>query len=810
MTSGFTDNQDESAMNMNDGASSDSEPGADEDYFMAAELNDDQVEESQREDDVNDKDGHQIGAHGQGVDNFVSEMISPRRYLIWPYISHCSPSQPNFDNPTKFTSDIPFSLDTVGEVIDGTQGKDKESGMLTEMEVGSTSLMEVLNNLEYRRRILKDYQTFLTTFTDDQGHSVYHARIKAMCAANQESLPVSFEHLQSANAFLAKLLTHCPSPVLSIFDEATMSLVLSIYEEYDQIKPSIHVRITDYPADDRLRDLRHQHLNSLVRVSGVVTRRSGVFPQLQLVKFDCKRCENLMGPFEQDFNEEIKISACSACGSSGPFTVNSSYTIYRNYQTITLQEKPGSVAAGRLPRHKSVILLWDLIDSVRPGELIEVTGVYRNNFSYQLNSKNGFPVFSTLIEANFVRGGTTNLFSWRIDSLSASSEFQQNLFVKEDVVSEEDERAIRKLSEDPLIATRIIRSIAPSIFGHHDMKTAITLALFGGQAKNVQGKHIIRGDINVLLLGDPGTAKSQFLKYVEKIASRAVFTTGQGASAVGLTASVHKDPVTREWTLEGGALVLADRGVCCIDEFDKMNDADRTSIHEAMEQQSISISKAGIVTSLQARCAVIAAANPIRGRYNSSLPFSQNVNLSEPILSRFDILCVVRDLVDPVADEQLARFVVGSHVRSTTAEGSSGRLADQLQSATVPIEPLEQDILRKYIFYAKSRVRPELSQMDIDKIAQLYAELRRESQASGSVPITVRHIESLVRISEAHARMHLRSNVRGEDIDLAIRVILESFISSQKYSVMNHLRKVPLCNHQLGFPSLHQLPERRC
>lgn len=223
---------------------------------------------------------------------------------------------------------------------------------------------------------------------------------------------------------------------------------------------------------------------------------------------------------------------------------------------------------------------------------------------------------------------------------------------------------IRAMGKDDRICKRIVKSIAPSIYGHDDIKTAIALSLFGGVPKDINRKHRIRGDINVLLLGDPGTAKSQFLKYVEKTASRAVFTTGQGASAVGLTASVRKDPVTREWTLEGGALVLADKGHCLIDEFDKMNDADRTSIHEAMEQQSISISKAGIVTTLQARCAIIAAANPIRGRYNPTIPFQQNVELTEPILSRFDVLCVVKDAVDPVQDEMLAQFVVGSHLRS--------------------------------------------------------------------------------------------------------------------------------------------------
>lgn len=246
---------------------------------------------------------------------------------------------------------------------------------------------------------------------------------------------------------------------------------------------------------------------------------------------------------------------------------------------MTLQESPGSVPAGRLPRHREVILLSDLIDSAKPGEEIvrcpfpspsspfssltqplaplsqEVTGIYRNNFDTSLNVKNGFPVFSTVLEANHINKKEDLFASFRL--------------------TEEDEKTIRTLANDPRIGKRIIKSMAPSIYGHEDIKTGIALSLFGGVPKDINRKHRIRGDINVLMLGDPGTAKSQFLKYVEKTANRAVFATGQGASAVGLTASVRKDPVTREWTLEGGALVLADKGVCMIDEFDKMNDADR-------------------------------------------------------------------------------------------------------------------------------------------------------------------------------------------------------------------------------------------
>jgi len=206
--------------------------------------------------------------------------------------------------------------------------------------------------------------------------------------------------------------------------------------------------------------------------------------------------------------------------------------------------------------------------------------------------------------------------------------------------------------------------VAPSIYGHEFIKKGLALAMFGGQPKDVDNKHRIRGDINMLLLGDPGTAKSQFLKYIEKLYHRVVYTTGKGASAVGLTAGVHKDPITGEWTLEGGALVLADKGICLIDEFDKMNDHDRTSIHEAMEQQTISVSKAGIITTLQARCSVIAAANPIGGVYKPQFNFNDNVDLTDPILSRFDLLTVIRDEVDEGIDDQLATFVINSHMKS--------------------------------------------------------------------------------------------------------------------------------------------------
>lgn len=597
-------------------------------------------------------------------------------------------------------------------------------------DVKAASLTDWVSNPAVQRTIKREFKAFLTEYTDEHGSSVYGNRIKTLGEVNAESLEVSYEHLAATKATLAYFLANAPTEILKLFDEVAMDVVLIHYPDYERIHSEIHVRIFDLPVHYTLRQLRQSHLNCLVRVSGVVTRRTGVFPQLKYVKVDCTKCGVTLGPFQQESNVEVKVTYCQNCQSRGPFTLNSEKTVYRNYQKLTLQESPGTVPAGRLPRQRDVVLLWDLIDKAKPGEEIEVTGTYRNNYDAQLNNRNGFPVFATILEANNIVKAHDQLAGFRM--------------------TEEDEQEIRKLSKDPQIVDKIINSIAPSIYGHTDIKTAVALSLFGGVAKTAKGLHHVRGDINVLLLGDPGTAKSQVLKYAEKTAHRAVFATGQGASAVGLTASVRRDPLTSEWTLEGGALVLADKGTCLIDEFDKMNDQDRTSIHEAMEQQTISISKAGIVTTLQARCGIIAAANPIGGRYNSTIPFSSNVELTEPILSRFDILCVVRDTVDPAEDERLARFIVGSHSRShpttmaqsQTADGPMEVEHDSEQADTQGSErkkegEIPQDLLRKYIKYARERCSPKLYHMDEDKVARLFADMRRESLATGAYPITV-------------------------------------------------------------------------
>jgi DNA replication licensing factor MCM2 len=634
---------------------------------------------------------------------------------------------------------------------------------------------QYFGNDRVQNKIIRAFKRFLKFFSTPAGTAKYAEKITHMCAQNEQSLIVRYMDLEGMLGFW---VADYPSFVLPLFNEAAWEVVEEMFPNYRGVHQQVYVRISELPVQESIRDIRQSHMNCLIRVDGVVTRRTGVFPKLASVKYSCNVCGYTTASFTQnDSNDDSRPDTCPECQTKNQWTVNQEQTVYQNYQKITLQESPGSVPAGRLPRYKDVILLEDLIDLARPGDEIEVTGVYTYSYDFNVNKKNGFPVFSTEIMANHI--------AKKEDAFAAFS------------ITDDDRREIRKLSKEPRIADRIFASMAPSIYGHVHIKRAVALTLFGGQPKEV-AKNKMRGDINVLLLGDPGTAKSQFLKYIEKTAHRAVFTTGKGASAAGLTATVHKDPVTRQWTLEGGALVLADKGHCLIDEFDKMNDQDRTSIHEAMEQQSISISKAGIVTSLQARCSVVAAANPISGRYNAQVDFAHNVELTEPILSRFDILCVVRDTVDPASDERLAKFVVESHIAShpntRAAEAAeiegvqslNGGLEEEPVSTIFGVRPLKQSMLKKYIMCSK-QCKPKLQHMDQDKISKLYTKLRKESSRGGGMPIALRHLESIIRMSEAHARMHLREYVNEADVDLAISMMLESFFQSQKQTVRGPL-----------------------
>ncbi|KAL7714945.1 DNA replication licensing factor MCM2 [Entamoeba marina] len=609
--------------------------------------------------------------------------------------------------------------------------------------IDKDQIKDMLQKEEVELLVSETLTNFLLYYTEEETSKrvVYVSAIRKMVGMNSSSLHISFLHLAAISKLLAQWLVLHPSQMIPIFSNAATSATLRLYPDYKDIRSTVTVRITDYMTRTAIRDLRHNHVNTLVRCDGIVTRCTAIFPQMVSVKYVCGVCSAKLGPYaiNKEQNKIPQLQVCTACLGKGPFSIDVQQTVYRNYQKITIQEPPSSVSAGNVPRTKDVILLSDLIDAAQPGEEIDVTGIFMHNYETGLNRNFGFPVFCTVIEANSIERRTGDVISTSI--------------------THEEEQEIRKLANDPVIFQKIINSVAPSIYGHDASKAAIALALFGGEQRILKdkGNHRTRGDINVLLLGDPGTAK------------KAVFTTGRGSTAVGLTAAVKKDGMSGEWALEGGALVLADEGICLIDEFDKMDDQDRTSIHEAMEQQSISISKAGIVTSLKARCSVIAAANPKGGKYNPSNALIYNVNLTEPIISRFDLIMIVRDV-----QHLLLILIHFNHPLNSNNRQSVQQIKPN--SNVIP-----HYLLKKYIAFARQNCHPVWSGTTGSSMIQnVYLDMRKSCERFHAGQVTARQIEAINRLAEAHAKMHLRSIITLEDVKVAIRISLKSFIACQK------------------------------
>ncbi|KAK2195571.1 bifunctional MCM [Babesia duncani] len=659
---------------------------------------------------------------------------------------------------------------------------------------------------KYQQAIDTCFRYFLYKFKLDESDTRCHyiERLHAMIRNDGTMLKIKAEHL---------LQFHCENLVTWLEFRPTETLVIlhdCLTVEAHRVRPDLYagryckVAIMDWPFSTSLSMIRSSELNTLIKVTGIVIRRGLVLPKLRVLYLKCTHCDSSLNEtpiYYSDNTRPVFPTKCPFCQYSG-FTVDRINTVYTDYQKLTIQEPPNSVAAGRTPRQRDVILTGDLVDSVKPGDLVEVLGIYKTRYDIGLNIKHGFPILRTELEANNVTRPTDS--DWSVD------------------LTPEDINEIHELSRDPCIRERLIASIAPSLWGHKSAKAAVCCALFGGVPKggdamavdstmgnqeNVPdhvimkqfgGFHKIRGDINVLLIGDPGLGKSQLLQYVHKTGHRTILTTGKGASAVGLTAGVRRDAMTGEWALEGGALVLADQGICAIDEFDKMTSKDRVSIHEAMEQQSISISKAGIVTTLRARCSVIAAANPKFGRYEPSYTFKENVDFTDPILSRFDLVMVMRDIPNYKEDSQLSEYVISNHQllhpkldNVINYQQITRHLKEQLESASA-CQPLSQEQFKKYVLYARRNCFPTVAQENYKeieaKLSGFYSRIRQRTNFGG-YPLTLRHIESIIRLSEVHAKMRLSNKILPNDVDLAIATLLESFISSQKHSVATRLSR---------------------
>jgi DNA replication licensing factor MCM3 len=468
------------------------------------------------------------------------------------------------------------------------------------------------------------------------------------------------------------------------------------------------------------------------------------------------------------------------------------YCVYRDHQTISIQEMPERAPAGQLPRSVDVVMDDDLVDRVKPGDRIQLVGIYRSLGSR--NASSGSSTFRTLILANNVI---------LLSSKSGGGIAQVS-------ITDTDIRNINKIAKNKRVFELLSQSLAPSIYGHDYIKKAILLLLLGGQEKNLDNGTHLRGDINILMVGDPSTAKSQLLRFVLNTAPLAIATTGRGSSGVGLTAAVTQDKETGERRLEAGAMVLADRGVVCIDEFDKMSDVDRVAIHEVMEQQTVTIAKAGIHTSLNARCSVIAAANPIFGQYDIHKDPHRNIALPDSLLSRFDLLFVVTDDIEDARDRQISEHVLRMHRyrQPGTEEGApvreegaqllgvgletdtdanrptevyekfnpmlhSGVTITVGRGASRRTEVLSIPFIKKYIQYAK-REKPILTKGAADHIVATYSALRNDELDAGTrrtSPITARTLETLIRLSTAHAKARLSKRVEQKDAEIAEQIL---------------------------------------
>ncbi len=504
----------------------------------------------------------------------------------------------------------------------------------------------------------------------------------------------------------------------------------------------------------RLRDVGARNIGELVSIRGVVTRCTDVQPQIQVQSYMCASCGEEVFQ-EIDAAEYIPLRECpsEACrvnnvkGRLEQHVVGSKFV---RVQEMRLQELPFEVPIGHVPRTLVLRAHGDMVRRCKPGDVVTVAGVFLPQFAGGFRSRGSPLTMDTYVEVHGLK-----------QSKKMYTELQ---------LSPEEEQRIAEEAADPDIFAKLANSLSPEIYGHLDIKKAMILALVGGVTKTMSDGLRIRGDINVILVGDPGMAKSQLLKHVTKVAARSVYTTGKGSSGVGLTAAVLRDPATGDMTLEGGALVLADQGVCCIDEFDKMDESDRTAIHEVMEQQTVSIAKAGITTTLNARTTVLAAANPAYGRYNLRESPARNLDMPAALLSRFDLLFVMIDRPDTDSDLKLAQHITYVHRHSTHP----------------PLEhaPLSAQFLREYVSRAKA-FEPTIPRELTDFIGTQYVDLRVASnatdqrvtsQAAGPTNprgdfCTARSLLSILRLSQAVARVHMRDEVTQEDVEEAIRLV---------------------------------------
>lgn len=625
----------------------------------------------------------------------------------------------------------------------------------------------------------------------------YRNEIKDMLAKGRFRLPVVLDEVRTFDAEFWRGILNDPVDFLPACERALRDTVLTIYDPNDERFQPLEDDQQFYVAFKGAfgshsvtpRTITADHLLTMVSIEGIVTRASLVRPKvIRLVHYAEKTARFYAKNYHDNTTSFDAISTPAVYPVEDPdgnkLTPEYGFSTYRDHQKIAVQEMPETAPAGQLPRTVDIVLDDDLVDTTKPGDRVQIVGVYRALGGATNNSLS----FKTVILANAV---------YPLHARSSGVAAHEKL-------TDSDVRNINRMAKDRRIFESLAHSLAPSIYGFDYIKKAVLLLLFGGLEKNLDNGTHLRGDINILMVGDPSTAKSQMLRFVLNTASLAIATTGRGSSGVGLTAAVTSDKETGERRLEAGAMVLADRGIVCIDEFDKMSDLDRVAIHEVMEQQTVTIAKAGIHTSLNARCSVIAAANPVFGQYDVHKDPHKNIALPDSLLSRFDLLFVVTDDVNQVKDRTISEHVLRMHrfIAPGMAEGEpvreSGAVSLALGMDDV-VEETEQPVfekfnallhagvagraakgqtptivlipfLKKYVQYAKQRIRPVLTRKASEYIVGTYSALRNSDPSSNNkrtAPVTARTLETLIRLSTAHAKVRLSKTVEVKDAKVA-------------------------------------------
>ena len=569
--------------------------------------------------------------------------------------------------------------------------------------------------------LMLEAKNFFETYKKEIGQSI---------RTGERVVHVSFVDLSEFSPMLSENLIESP--------EESVEILESSLEESGLIK-SPRIRLLDLPktANIAIREIRARHLDKLISIEGIVRQASDVRPQVVNAKFECPNCGAILSvlQIESKFREP---SRCS-CGWKGTFKLISKEMV--DVQRLTIEESPDSLDGGEQPRRINVFLKEDLVEPrmeerTTPGSKVKIFGVLKE-VPVPLKTGSISTRYDIAIEAN---------------NVIPLEESYEDLNIDDETIKQ-----IEELAADPQVLKRLSNSIAPSIYGFDMIKEAVLLQLFGGVKKQKSDGGVTRGDTHMLLVGDPGVAKSVLLKFISAIAPKGRYVSGKATTGAGLTASVIKDEFLRGWSLEAGAMVLANKGTVCIDEIEKMNEQDRSTMHEAMEQQTVTISKANIHATLRAETTVLAAGNPKLGRFDPYTAISQQVDISPSLLSRFDIIFIIKDIPNKMQDAAIASHVLEEHKQEIVRD------------------IIEPRLLRKYIAYAKQKIKPKLTEEAADEIKEFYVRLRNQSSKSDSavkpIAITARQLEGIIRLSEACAKVRLSNEVTREDAKKAIDLI---------------------------------------